>query len=230
MNFTTQKMFILLIFLIGIFSHILFSQIDTTSVDNDTKEIYKLVIDSKFCDYSFDTIERNYDKQPEKLVICDSSVRTIGLLDDYIDLNDKNNSYNIAFNNGCKKLKINKKSDFFIDFLHKNRNKIALSPSLVLDICKNFIFLSNKDFENLIFDNNSKNKINYFNPDKFFSKYSNSSGYISVSQIGFNKKKDIAILYGDRWCGGKCGEGWWFILKKINNKWKIIKSYELWIS
>lgn len=55
-------------------------------------------------------------------------------------------------------------------------------------------------------------------------------GILQISEIGFNKEKDKAILYYDWLCGGHCGNGNLAILKKEESIWKIEEILNLWIS
>ena len=230
MKYIDSKIFILSLFLLGINSFYLFSQIDSTSVDNDTKEIYKLVIESKFSSNSFDSTGKSSDDLPVQIVINDSTTRTIGQWDDFISNYEENHIYNSMFKSGCKHLKINKKNDFFIDFINKNKGKIQLAKNAFPFNLK-VNLLNILDFEKSVVDTiNFKYAKVYYNRENFYSKFPFSSGFIQVSQIGFSKKNDKSMLYASQWCNGRWSSGWWFILKKKNNKWIIIKSYELWIS
>jgi len=58
---------------------------------------------------------------------------------------------------------------------------------------------------------------------EFYAKYPNSGGLISMSAVGFNADKTIALVYMGYSCGGLCGSGGFHVLKKINGSWAEIK-------
>ena len=74
--------------------------------------------------------------------------------------------------------------------------------------------------------------INEFDRKNIFErKYKfNFSGILSVSGIKFDKKRENGILDVGFTCGRLCGYGNRVFIKKVKNKWKIIKMEETWIS
>jgi len=58
---------------------------------------------------------------------------------------------------------------------------------------------------------------------EFYANYPNSGGLISMSAVGFNADKTIALVYMGHSCGGLCGSGGYHVLKKINGSWAEIK-------
>ncbi len=64
----------------------------------------------------------------------------------------------------------------------------------------------------------------------FGKKYDNLTGLYTISDIIFNEKMTKAYCEINISCGGKCGKGIKYELKKINGIWKIIKEELLWIS
>jgi hypothetical protein len=51
------------------------------------------------------------------------------------------------------------------------------------------------------------------------AKHPDSGGIISMSAVGFNADKTIAIVYMGHSCGGLCGGGIYHVLKKVDGKW-----------
>lgn len=64
----------------------------------------------------------------------------------------------------------------------------------------------------------------------FYEKYPGSSGFISLSTIGFNGAGDEALLYASKSCGGLCGDGWYVLLRKGPDGWYIHKKKMMWVS
>lgn len=56
------------------------------------------------------------------------------------------------------------------------------------------------------------------------------AGVMSFSRIKFDAKKESGSLDVGYRCGGKCGLGYSVYIKKVKNKWVIIKVEETWIS
>jgi hypothetical protein len=89
------------------------------------------------------------------------------------------------------------------------------------------------DFKNIKLNGKFKLKnINEFDKENIFErKYKfNFSGILRVSEIKFDKKRESGILDVGFTCGRLCGYGNKIFIKKVKNKWKIIKMQETWIS
>ncbi len=63
----------------------------------------------------------------------------------------------------------------------------------------------------------------------FHQKYPNSTGIPLFSRVGFNKNFDEALVYSWGYCGGDCGGGGYYLVRKENGFWKL-KDEETWIS
>jgi len=57
----------------------------------------------------------------------------------------------------------------------------------------------------------------------FYAKYPDSGGVISMSAVGFNAEKTIAIVYMGHSCGGLCGGGSYHVLQKTGGKWSEVQ-------
>jgi len=53
---------------------------------------------------------------------------------------------------------------------------------------------------------------------------------MSLSRIGFNSSKTQALVYVANVCGGLCGTGEFYLLGKVDGKWKIQNELIVWIS
>jgi hypothetical protein len=251
--------FMILMFFTSIISGDIFACNYQNSIEKDDYFIYQLVIDSLFshktilkennsfnieqinqfilCDSTFtiDSLlkyesilkENNSSslQKDEQIILCDSTVNVCG---DYIYTTEKEIDENIKFNlKRYSKKGANKKNDYVIDFLKKNKNKMKLNKEKFnYKIPINLISI--QEFENKAID--TVYESSFPSREKFSKYYPNSPGFISVSQIGYNKKGNKAMLYIDRWCGGTCGEGNWIILEKRCNFWKIKQILWIWVS
>lgn len=61
-------------------------------------------------------------------------------------------------------------------------------------------------------------------------KYPKFSGSLSFSKIYFDDAKESGVFEATYYCGASCGRGYSVYIKKMNNKWKIIKVMHTWIS
>ncbi|MFT3920279.1 hypothetical protein [Cloacibacterium sp.] len=113
-----------------------------------------------------------------------------------------------------------------LDTLKYYKSKKALDDS------ENFL---NEKLDEIDFSKIKNLKIKRINSipykDEIFGKkYDNLTGLYTISDIIFNEKMTIAYCEINISCGGKCGKGIKYELKKINGIWKIIKEELLWIS
>jgi hypothetical protein len=69
--------------------------------------------------------------------------------------------------------------------------------------------------------------LEYTNWKKNYPKF---AGVMSFSRIKFDAKKESGSLDVGYLCGGKCGLGYSVYIKKIKDKWVIVKVEETWIS
>ena len=66
--------------------------------------------------------------------------------------------------------------------------------------------------------------------DLFWKQHPNSTGLLTLSRVSFYSGTGEAVLVASEVCGGLCGNGYLFRLKKDHGAWKIIEERFLWIS
>lgn len=66
--------------------------------------------------------------------------------------------------------------------------------------------------------------------NEYYKKYPNSSGYISLSRVGFNADTTKAIVFRVIRCGKRCASADYFLFEKTNGQWKQINSINCWVS
>jgi len=64
----------------------------------------------------------------------------------------------------------------------------------------------------------------------FEARFPNNLGYFVVSHVGLNLNKTEALLYVDHFCGGLCGGGDYFLMRKVNGAWQIVDRHGTWVS
>jgi len=67
-------------------------------------------------------------------------------------------------------------------------------------------------------------------PNEFEARFPNNFGFFVVSNVGLNLKKTGALLYVDHFCGGLCGSGDYFLIRKVNGAWHIVDRHRTWVS
>lgn len=67
-------------------------------------------------------------------------------------------------------------------------------------------------------------------PIDFQTRFPNNFGYFVVSHAGLNLGKTEATLYVDHFCGGLCGSGGYFLMRKQNGAWHVVDQHVVWIS
>ena len=58
----------------------------------------------------------------------------------------------------------------------------------------------------------------------FHLRYPGAHGFITLSRIGFNRKRDQALVFTTWTCGDLCGEGWFVLLSRVNGEWQVIRE------
>jgi hypothetical protein len=100
------------------------------------------------------------------------------------------------------------------DLIHKNQEPRRLSENLKLNV--GYVLLGQQSSRN--------------NTGKASAKVWPASAIFSVSRVGFNDKKDLALVYFAVNCGILCGQGDLVLLSRGDRGWEIVKKYRLWIS
>jgi hypothetical protein len=103
-----------------------------------------------------------------------------------------------------------------------------LSDSQPLNIANRFainrkyILISNQEARSYFENSNTRLRLR--------EKYPTSSGRImTLSRVGFNRRMNEALVYAWAYCGGDCGGGGYYLLRKEDGVWRV-KEKKLWIS
>jgi hypothetical protein len=108
------------------------------------------------------------------------------------------------------------------DYLEHNKDRGSLSKSILTGLPQSWI--SDAEREALF-----KNK-KHDGWQSFYAKYPDAGGITAFSRVGFNEKRDRALVYSTISCGWLCGTGHYFLLTKESGKWSLVKGYMAWIS
>lgn len=106
------------------------------------------------------------------------------------------------------------------DFKKENQQSYLLKRQFDLPV--SYILISQKEMKN-IFENGK-------GWDDFYKKYPDSQGTMTLSMVGFNADKNQALVYVGNQGHWLAGAGYYILLVKENNVWKIKKEVMAWIS
>jgi hypothetical protein len=108
------------------------------------------------------------------------------------------------------------------DFLEKTCSTGHLSRTFQTDLPRGFVTTENLHFEDWPIGKNG--------PLSFEKLFPGASGVIAFSRVGFDSGMDEAMVSVGFYCGGLCGTGWRYILKKRHGKWEVADKPIVWMS
>ncbi len=62
------------------------------------------------------------------------------------------------------------------------------------------------------------------------ARFPDNFGYFVVSHVGLNLNNTEALFYVDHFCGGLCGGGAYFLMRKANGVWHVVDRRDTWVS
>jgi hypothetical protein len=108
------------------------------------------------------------------------------------------------------------------DFLEKICRMGHLSRTFKTDLPPSFVTPENIRFKGFSIEENG--------PLSFEKLFPGATGVISFSRVGFDSDLDEAMVSVRFYCGGLCGTGWRYILKKRRGKWEVADKPIIWMS
>lgn len=109
------------------------------------------------------------------------------------------------------------------DLKAKNKQPLRLKP--LFDIPLRYAIVSKEELTNSFGD--SSNPADAW--ERFYQRYPNSAGLISLSRVGFNHGISKALVYLERACGPSCAEGRVVFLTKEKEHWAVQSVLGLWV-
>jgi hypothetical protein len=114
------------------------------------------------------------------------------------------------------------RDDTIQDFLNKSCTEGPLSRTFRTEFPRVFIDSGSVFFDIVPFHRNGLTD--------FRETFPGASGIISLSHVGFDSTLHQAIVSTSFVCGGLCGTGQLYILKKKRGKWEVAANSILWVS
>lgn len=111
-------------------------------------------------------------------------------------------------------------------FISANEKEVSLKKAFKLEL--NHVLVEKSELKKIFKEETGMSEMSEW--EKFYEKYPDSGGIVSVSRVGFNPAKDQALVYMEHWCRSTCGTGHYILLGKEQNEWKFLKSFSPWIS
>ena len=113
-------------------------------------------------------------------------------------------------------------ADTIRNFLERSCTPGSLSQTFHTDLPRKFVRAENVHFKGWpIQEDESKS---------FEGLYPGASGIISFSHAGFDSTLDEAIVSAHFVCGGLCGTGHRYILRKKSGRWEVVHGLMVWVS
>jgi len=106
------------------------------------------------------------------------------------------------------------------DFRAKNQESHPVGADLKLDV--KYVLIGQAEMEEIFQDSTGWNK--------FYTRYPNSQGVMTLSRVGFNEALDQALVYVGNQSDGKAGAGYFFLLSKADGQWTVQSEMMVWIS
>ena len=113
-------------------------------------------------------------------------------------------------------------ADTIRSFLERSCTPGALSKTFYTDLPRKFVRAENVHFKGWPIQKDESKS--------FERLYPGASGIISFSHAGFNSALDEAIVSTGFVCGGLCGTGHRYILRKKSERWEVVNGLIIWVS
>lgn len=115
------------------------------------------------------------------------------------------------------------RADAMQDFLKEYCTAGPLSESFHTDLPRHFIDPDAKIYMDLV-------PVDKHGWKSFNQLFPGATGIISFSHPGFDRKLDQAIVFAAFVCGGLCGGGTVYVLRKVHGRWKVVSTAVVWVS
>jgi hypothetical protein len=114
------------------------------------------------------------------------------------------------------------RADAIQDFIEKSCTVGRLSETFHTDLPKTFIAVESVHFEGWPVQKNGS---------KLFEQlFPGAGGIISFSRVGFDSTLHEAIVSTSFVCGGLCGSGSRYVLRKRLGRWEVVNKWIVWVS
>jgi len=114
------------------------------------------------------------------------------------------------------------RADTIQDFPQKSCTVGRLSQTFHTDLPRTFIAVESVSFDYVPIEKKG--------PPLFKQQYPGAGGIIAFSHVGFDPTLHEAIVSVSFVCGGLCGSGNRYVLRKKSGRWEVVNRWMVWIS
>ena len=117
-----------------------------------------------------------------------------------------------------------------INYKSKNRDSLSLARSFNLDI--SYVLLPREKFDGFAGEKGMM-EMSEAGWARFYDQYPQSAGFLSLSRIGFDRKKSQALVYvafvRGHQSGRMWGDGSYILVLKRKGRWRVQKQAAIWV-
>lgn len=66
--------------------------------------------------------------------------------------------------------------------------------------------------------------------DEIYNRYPQCNGVTTLSHVGFNSSRNMALVYMSQTTGFLAGAGWAVLCRKVSGRWEVVTSTIVWVS
>ncbi len=114
------------------------------------------------------------------------------------------------------------RADTIQDFVEKSCTVGRLSTTFHTDLPRTFVAPESIHFRGWPVEEGESTSFEHL--------YPGASGIISFSHVGFDSALDEAFVAASFVCGGLCGGGQRYVLKKVWGRWEVANKWNVWVS
>jgi hypothetical protein len=119
-------------------------------------------------------------------------------------------------------------SDTKTDFDQKNDKSNLLERHFELNIP--YVLLSSNDLRAIFVPDGDDHHLDMDAWKRFYGEYPGAAGVLALSRVGFNSKKNQALVYVQIQHNLLGGKAWFVLLSKTEKNWKIGQQVLMWMS
>ncbi|MFA6234000.1 MAG: hypothetical protein WC824_07400 [Bacteroidota bacterium] len=141
--------------------------------------------------------------------------------DDVVILQNNTDSYALGDSVMASYLKQQLKvpDDVLQNHVARNAASSTILRKLTLDV--DYVLLSSAEIEAILTQGGY---------DELYRRYPKSNGVTTLSHVGFNATRTVALVYMSHTPGFLAGSGWAVLCRKTSGKWHVTTSTIIWVS
>jgi hypothetical protein len=141
--------------------------------------------------------------------------------DDFVVLQNGTDTYNLGDSAMASYLKQQLKvpDEAIQNYTVRNATPSTIERKLTLDV--DYVLLDMQEITDII---------TLGGYDELYRRYPKCNGVTTLSRVGFNVGRTMALVYMSHTPGFLAGAGWAVLCRKISGKWEVVTSTIIWVS